>query len=154
MQVEIVNFPLTRVAAIDHFGSPATEHDTVRRLVAWKLRENLTDPVRYRHYGVHFTDPGTTAPEDHHVQFCISVEEAVRPNDFGVVDATIPPHRCALARDLGSRHDNKAAAFLYEQWLPKSGETQASYPIFFHYVNVGPNLAPAQMITDVYLPLA
>jgi AraC family transcriptional regulator len=27
------------------------------------------------------------------------------------------------------------------------------FPVFFHHVNVGPNVAEYQMITDVYLPL-
>lgn len=26
-------------------------------------------------------------------------------------------------------------------------------PVFFHYVNVGPNLREEEMLTDVYLPL-
>ena len=26
-------------------------------------------------------------------------------------------------------------------------------PMIFHYVNVGPNVKPEEMITDVYLPL-
>jgi len=30
---------------------------------------------------------------------------------------------------------------------------RANFPIFFYYVNVGPKLREADMITDVYLPL-
>jgi AraC family transcriptional regulator len=65
----------------------------------------------------------------------------------------IPQNRCALARDTGSRNDNKAAVYLYEEWLPRSGEKLGNFPIFFHYVNVGPNVRAEEMITDVYLPL-
>jgi AraC family transcriptional regulator len=65
----------------------------------------------------------------------------------------IPSNRCALARDVGSRHNNKAAVYLYEEWLPRSGEALGDFPIFFHYVNVGPNVLEEEMITDVYLPL-
>jgi AraC family transcriptional regulator len=42
---------------------------------------------------------------------------------------------------------------LYEDWLPGSGESLRDFPIFFHYVNVGPNVREEDMITDVYLPL-
>jgi hypothetical protein len=38
-------------------------------------------------------------------------------------------------------------------WLPQSDEKPADFPIFFHYVNVGPNVREEEMITDVYLPL-
>lgn len=153
MNVAIVSFPLTKVAVIDHRGSPASEHDTVRKLVAWKLDQGFLDPVRHRHYGVHFTDPARVAPHDHHVQFCLSVDDEVKPNRFGVRSGTIPANRCAVARDIGSRNNNRAAAYLWEHWLPASGETPADFPIFFHYVNVGPRVMPGDMITDVYLPL-
>jgi AraC family transcriptional regulator len=97
MDVQIVSFPETKVAAIEHFGAPALEHDTVRKLIAWK--------------------------------------------------------RCALARDIGSRQNNKAAIWLCEEWLPRSGAAPGNFPIFFHYVNVGPHVRDQEMITDVYLPL-
>ncbi len=54
---------------------------------------------------------------------------------------------------MGSRYSNKAAVYLYENWLPYSGEEAGDFPMFFHYVNVGPNLRYEDMITDVYLPL-
>ncbi len=153
MDVQIVLFPETKIAAIEHLGSPALEHGTVRKLIAWKLEQRLLDPVKYRNYGIHYTDPRTTRPSDHHVDFCLSIETAVGPNSFGIIDKVIPRNRCALARDIGSRHDNKAAVYLFEKWLPESGERRGNFPIFFHYVNVGPNAREEDMITDIYLPL-
>jgi AraC family transcriptional regulator len=35
----------------------------------------------------------------------------------------------------------------------RSGEAPGDFPVFFHYVNVGPNVRREEMITDVYLPL-
>jgi AraC family transcriptional regulator len=153
MDVQIVIFPETKVAAIEHFGPPSREHDTVRKLIAWKLEQRLLDPLKHRSYGVHYTDPRTTPPSDHHVDFCLSVEHEVGPNPFLIVNKVIPRNRCALARDIGSRYDNKAAAYLWEKWLPQSDEKPGDFPIFFHYVNVGPNVREEEMITDVYLPL-
>lgn len=46
-----------------------------------------------------------------------------------------------------------AARFLYEEWLPGSGETMADFPLIFHYVNVGPNVKGSDAVTDVYMPL-
>lgn len=153
MDVEIIIFPETRVAAIEHLGPPSLEHDTARKLIAWKLENRLLDPVRHRSYGVHYTDPHTTPPAEHRVDFCLSFDEEVTSNPYGIVKKIIPGGRCARARHLGSRSYNKAAVYLYEQWLPQSGESLRAFPIFFHYVNVGPNVLEEEMITDVYLPL-
>jgi AraC family transcriptional regulator len=153
MDVRIITFPETRVAAIEHRGPPALEHDTVRKLIAWKLEHRLLDQARHRSYGVHYTDPRTTAPAARRVDFCLSVDDEVAPNALGIVGKTIPGGRCATARDIGSRANNQAAAYLYEKWLPGSGELLRDFPMFFHYVNVGPGVRDEDMITDVYLPL-
>jgi len=153
MDVQIVIFPETKVAAIEHHGSPQFEHDTVRKLIAWKLENNLLDPLKFRSYGVHCTDPRTTPPHEHHADFCLSIEACVGTNPYGIVDKVIPRLRCARIRHLGSRLNNTAAVYLCDEWLPQCGESAGDFPIFFHYVNVGPNIREAEMITDVYLPL-
>lgn len=152
MDVQIVVFPETKVAAVEHRGSPQLEYETAKRLVAGRQRNQL-DRERHRSYGVHYTDPYTTPPSDHRVDFCLSVEFEVASNPEGVVNKVIPGGRCALARHLGSRARNAAAVFLYREWLPQSGESVGDFPIFFHYVNVGPDVKEHDMITDVYLPL-
>lgn len=153
MDVKILVFPETKVAAIEHNGSPALEHDTVRKLIAWKIEHRLLDQSKYRSYGVHYTDPRTTPASKHRVDFCLSFDEEVAHNPYGILAKVIPTCRCAFARDVGSRSNNKAAVYLYETWLPQSGEELGDFPIFFHYVNVGPSVRDEEMITDVYLPL-
>lgn len=153
MEVQIVMFPETKVAAIEHFGAPAMEHETARKLITWKIEQRLFDPLKYRSYGVHYTDPRIAKPSDHHVDFCLSIDHEVGTNSFGIVNKVIPHNRCALAWDTGSRYNNQAAVYLFENWLPRSGEAIGNFPIFFHYVNVGPNVREEEMITAVYLPL-
>ena len=153
MKVEIVTFPQTKVAVVEHLGPSAFEYQTARKLINWKLEMGFRDQLKYRSYGVHFTDPRTTPPDEHRVDFCLSVEHDVGPNDHGILNKIIPEARCARARDIGSRYDNQAALYLYKEWLPNSGESPGGFPIFFHYVNVGPDVLPKEMITDVYLPL-
>jgi AraC family transcriptional regulator len=153
MQVSIVTFPETKVAAIRHVGPPSQEHETVRKLIAWKLENRLLDQARHRCYGLHYTDPRTTNPAEHRVDFCLSYDGPVGPNAYGIVEMIVPAMRCAMARDIGSRLNNKAARYLYDVWLPRSGEEIASRPLVFHYVNVGPGIKEHEAITDVYLPL-
>ena len=152
MDVQIVDFPETRVAAVEHHGPPQLEYETAKKLIAWR-QLNKIGRDGHRSYGVHYTDPYTTPPDEHHVDFCISVDFDVAPNELGVVNKIIPARRCAMARHLGSRAHNAAAVFLYREWLPRSGEAAGDFPIFFHYVNVGPDVREDEMITDVYLPL-
>lgn len=152
MDVRIVTFPATRVALITHSGSPALEHDTARKLVAWKLEHRLLDPTRYRSYGLHYAAPEAGDPR-YRVDFCLSIDGPVEPNPHGIMEAAIPEQRCAVARDVGARLNNQAARYLMESWLPQSGETPSGAPLIFHYVNVGPQVRAEEAITDVYLPL-
>lgn len=152
MDVQIIEFPETKVAAIEHHGAPHLEYETVRKLVEWRMANRL-DRERHRSYGVHYNDPRTTRPADYRVDFCVSVEQDVAPNPQGVVTKYIPGGRCAVARHHGSRENVAAAFYLHDVWLPESGEIPGDFPIFFHYVNVGPNVQEHEMITDVYLPL-
>ena len=152
MDVRIVDFPETPVAAVEHRGSPASEHDTARRLIAWRIANRL-HPDRHATYGVHWTDPRTTPPAEHRVDFCVAYDGPIAPNDADIVAKVIPRSRCAVARHHGSRENVTAATELVERWLPASGEVLGDFPVFFHYVNVGPNVREQDMITDVYLPL-
>ena len=153
MNVEIVVFPVTRVAVIEHRGTPASEHDTVRKLVAWKLEQRLLDQAKYRMYGLHYADPRSVAPTAYRAEFCLSIDQEVGTNDYGIYEKIIPSVRCAKARDIGSRLHNQAAKYLFDVWLPSSGEVWTGDPAIFHYVNVGPGVKEAEAITDVYLPL-
>lgn len=151
-KVEIVDFPETKVAALEHRGPPQLEHETIRKFVEWR-KSNRLHPDRHRSYGIHYNDPRTTPPEDYRVDLCAEIEHDVAPNSQGVVNKFIPGGRCAVARHLGSRENVAVAVYLYEIWFPQSGETLRGFPIFFHYVNVGPDVREEDMITDVYLPL-
>jgi AraC family transcriptional regulator len=153
MDVRIVTFPETKVVSITHLGSPNDEYVTVRKLVSWKLENRLLDQGRYRSYGLHYSDPRTAEGGQYRVDFCLSVEEEVGPNAYGLVMKMIPAMRCAYARDIGSRLNNQAAAYLHGKWLPASGAALSGYPLIFHYVNVGPNVKESEAITDVYMPL-
>lgn len=153
MQVSIVTFPQTRVAAITHVGSPSQEHDTARKLIAWKIENRLLDPSGNRTYGLHYADPTGPDATKYRVDFCLSVDGPVAQNAHGIAEMTIPSLKCAMARDIGSRTNNQAARYLYEKWLPSSGEQLSGYPLIFHYVNVGPDVAAHEAITDVYMPI-
>lgn len=152
MDVKMVQFPGTKIAVLEHKGSPASEYKSIEKLIAW-AKENKLSRDRNKSYGIHYNNPETTPPEEYRVDLCISIEEPILPNPYGVINKIIPSCRCAVARHTGSRDKVTAAAYLYEKWLPDSGEKPGGFPMFFHYVNVGPDVKEQEMITDVYLPL-
>jgi AraC family transcriptional regulator len=152
MNVEIVEFPEMLVAAVEHLGSPDGEHESVARLVRWRIR-HWAMPATHKTFGVHYNDPFVVPPEQYRVDFCVAYSQPVAPNEEGVVAKLIPRLRCAKARHHGSRAFNLAADFLGKVWLPHSGEAIGNFPIFFHYINVGPSVQVSEMLTDVYLPL-
>lgn len=154
MQVEIVTFPQTPVAMVEHLGPPQQEHQSILRLVAWRKANGLPPSDQHRSYGLHYNDPSAVPPEEYRVDLCVSFDGDIAPNQFGVTGKVIPQLRCARARHLGSRQRVTVAEYLYTKWLPQSGEQLADYPVIFHYVNVGPDIREEDMITDVYLPLA
>lgn len=82
-----------------------------------------------------------------------SSDGEVKPNPQSVVSKVIPACRCARIRRIGPREHIGRAEYLQNEWLPASGESPGDFPMFFHYVNVGPGVLDHEMITDVYLPL-
>ena len=158
MEVKIVSFPETKIARIPYAGDPAMERETIMKLVQWKIQHGLLDQARYRTYGLHYLPEDDSARNaggliPYRVDFCLSIDEDVGTNELGISEGIIQACRCALARDVGSRMNNKAAHYLVDRWLPGSGETLSGDPVIFHYVNVGPKVKDSEAITDVYLPL-
>ncbi len=151
MQVEIVDFPETRVAAVEHLGATANVYDSTRRLIEWR-RNNRVPPEGHATYGVHY-DLRTHAESGYRIDICVAYRRDIAPNPQGVVAKIIPGGRCARVRHVGSREHIPVVQPLFTEWLPQSGEQRRDFPLFFHYVNVGPDLAEHDMITDVYLPL-
>lgn len=150
--VEIVDFPETLIAALEHHGPEQLTYNTTLTFIEWRQANGMRPGIGNT-YGIHYNDPDTTAPEDYRLDIALSVAAPVTPNPQGVVNKVIPGGRCARVRHVGSRHDVAPARWLYSEWLPASGEELRDFPIFFHYVNVGPQIPPEEMITDVYLPL-
>jgi len=152
MKVRIVEFPETTVAVAEHRGPPELEYETSKKLVEWRIQNHIS-PADHKTYGIHYTDPYTTPPEDHRVDFCVAYDPPIHTNPQGIISKIIPACRCAVARHLGSRAHNTAAIYLFNEWLPVNGVSLGDFPIFFHYVNVGPHIKDHEMITDVYLPI-
>ncbi|NVK31198.1 MAG: GyrI-like domain-containing protein [Gammaproteobacteria bacterium] len=153
MKVEITERSAIHVAAIRHHGAPELEIQTVRKMIDWRIA-NGAKPAPHTTFALYYADPATTSADDYFMDSCVAFEPPIAANPQGAVARQIPGGGYAMARDVGSRFNNRAAAYLYREWLPESGYLlDVNRPMIFDYVNVGPAVAPADMITEVYLPI-
>lgn len=154
MNVKIVDFKQQKVAALAHYGDPKLHYQTSMKFIAWRKATKLSPIKTSNTYGIPYSDPNVVKAEDFHFDLCGSVATDIPENEFGVVNQTIPAGRCAVVRDIGNRDDlKKGVYYLYEQWLPTSGEQCRDFPVFFHYVNFVHDVPEHEVITDIYLPI-
>ncbi|EPC02325.1 hypothetical protein L861_14915 [Litchfieldella anticariensis FP35 = DSM 16096] len=154
MDVTIIDFPETRVAALEHRGAPALVNESAKKFIDWRKLSGHSPVATSETFGLAYDDPATTPAEQFRFDICGSVSDPVPDNDHGIVNKTIPAGRCAVVRHLGT-HDrlSDAAYYLYRQWLPESGEELRDFPLFFHYRNLMPETPEHELVTDVCLPL-
>lgn len=154
MNVEIVHFPETRVALLEHRGAPERLNDTAKRFMDWRKASGLSPVQHSDTFGIAYDDPATTPPEEFRFDICGSVPAAVPDNPQGVFNSAIPGGRCATVRHLGSHERLGEVIYpLYRDWLPESGEELRDFPLFFHYRNLIPETPEHELVTDVYLPV-
>lgn len=154
MNVKIVNFPETMLAIKEHRGSPDKIYDSVKIFIDWRKSTKLSPVKTSNTYGVAYDDPEETVPENFRFDICGSVDSVIPENSFGVKSGSLPHARCALIRHKGS-HDtiSESIKYLFTTWIPSSGEIPNGSPIFFHYLNLIPDVDECDLITDIYLPL-
>jgi AraC family transcriptional regulator len=154
MQVQIVDFSATRVAALEHCGPTGLINESVRKFIDWRKQSGQSPVASSRTFGIPRNNPDTTPADDFRFDICGEIDEAVAPNAYGVRELVIPGGRCAVVRHTGSTdHVGETIYPIYRDWLPASGEELRDHPLFFHYLSVSPETPQDQWQTDIYLPL-
>lgn len=154
MNVTITNFEETKVAVLEHHGSPQSLNASVARFIEWRRESGLSPVASSGTFGVPYSDPEQGSPEQWHFDICGAVTKDVPDNPQGVVTKTIPGGRCATVEHRGSTDAIGATVRrLYAEWLPSSGEQLRDFPCFFEYVERMPAVAEHEQRTLVRLPL-
>ena len=153
LAVDIVDFPATPVALLEHRGDPALLGDSLRAFIAWR-RENRLPPSAAATYNLLYADPDDCAAADYRFDLCAAFDGDIAANRQGVRAALIPAGRCARLRHIGS-DDALAgiARWLYAEWLPASGEQPRDFPLFLQRVRFSPEVAETDAVSDLFLPL-
>lgn len=154
MQVNIVNFTETKIAALKHQGPVELINDSVSKFIEWRKASGLSPVKTSQTFGIAYDNPDTTEPEKFRFDICSSVSQDIPENTQGVINSAIPAGRCAVVRHFGS-HDRIAESIypLYREWLPNSGESLRDFPLYFHYLNLMPETPEHELEADIYLPL-
>jgi len=149
----VVQFPATRVATLEHRGSPLRLGDTIRAFIEWR-KTNRLPPRLSATYNIVYNDPDETPAEEFRFRICAATEAFIEPNEAGVTELTIPAGRCALLRHVGSDDQlGRSIRHLYADWLPASGEELRDFPLYMQRVTFFPDVSDSEAITDIYLPL-
>nr|BFD41042.1 AraC family transcriptional regulator [Pseudomonas sp. FFPRI_1] len=154
MQVRIVDFAQTRVAALEHCGPAGLVGESVRRFLDWRMQSGQSPVASSRSFGVPFGNPDTTPPQEFRFAICGEIHQAVAANESDVREMVIAGGRCAVVRHVGSPdHIGESIYPIYRDWLPGSGEELRDQPLFFEYLSVYPQTPLEQWLTDIYVPL-
>jgi AraC family transcriptional regulator len=154
MQVQIIDFVATRVAALEHRGSIGLINESVRTFTDWRKQSGQSPVSSSRTFAIPYSNPDTTPADQFRFDICGEIDEAVAPNEYGVRELVIPGGRCAVVRHVGSTdHIGETIYPIYRDWLPESGEELRDHPLFFHYLSVYPETPQDQWQTDIYIPL-
>lgn len=152
-QIRLLDFPVTPVAVLEHRGDPRAIGDSIRRFIAWRKETGLRPPESAT-YNILYTDPESSAPDQYRLDLCAGTKSPVDPNAAGIVHGEIAGGRCAVLRLVGSSDDLRSAiAFLYADWLPRSGEEPRDAPLFVQRVRFFPDVPEHEAITDIFLPI-
>jgi AraC family transcriptional regulator len=151
--VRIVDFPASRVAAIEHRGDPHRIGDTIRRFIDWRKQNHLPPRIAAT-YNIAYDDPQQVPADQFRFDICAATEREIEPNDSGVIAKVIPAGRCAVLRHIGTEDTlPQSIRALYASWLPASGEEPRDFPLFMQRVKFFPDVPEHEAVTDIFLPL-
>ena len=152
-EVRVVQFPATRVATLEHRGSPLRLGDSIRTFIEWR-KANKLPPKLSATYNIVYDDPDETPAEEFRFGLCVATERPIEPNEAGIVAQTIPAGRCAVLRHVGSDDQlGRSIMHLYANWLPHSGEELRDFPLFMQRLAFFPDVPDSEAVTDIHLPL-
>ncbi|MDN0083565.1 GyrI-like domain-containing protein [Crenobacter sp. SG2305] len=109
------------------------------------------EPARV--FALYYDDPSATPPEALHSAAGV-VLPADTPLGEGLERAEIPSGRYAVLLHKGPYPALEVSyRWLFEQWLPNSGETQIDAPCIEEYLNTLHDVAPQELLTEIWVPL-
>ena len=152
MDVRIENREPMRVAFVRHIGPYNQCEAAWGKLCGWAAPKGLFGPATVC-LGVSYDDPEVT-PEAHiRYDACVSIGPDVEgEGEIGVQELAGGPY--AVVTHHGPYENlHKTYAAFYGEWLPASGREPRAAPSLEVYLNNPQNTAPADLRTEICVPL-
>ncbi|MCW3479565.1 GyrI-like domain-containing protein [Neisseriaceae bacterium JH1-16] len=117
----------------------------------WVDRQTLA-PARI--FAMYYDDPSVTPPEALRSAACVALPADTAPGE-GMERTEVPVGRYAVLLHKGPYSALQASyRWLFEQWLPNSGEVLVDAPCIEEYLNSPMNTAQQELLTEIWIPLA
>ncbi|MEO8335398.1 MAG: AraC family transcriptional regulator [bacterium] len=150
--VEIRTVPAISAIAVDHLGSYMEIAKAFDVLYGWLITHGHIASVT-RSIGLYLDDPTIVPAKALRSKACVVLRDAIAI-DPPIGHVELRPGPYAVLRHKGPYADMKAAyEWLYGAWLVQSGLEVADAPGFEEYLNSPRDTAPAELLSDIYLPL-
>lgn len=150
--VTLDSAPAAHCAAVAHTGPYIQIDRAMGTLFANLADQQLLKPDS-RMIGVYFDDPDAMPVDELRAMACSPVAPAV-PLAPPLVSAELRAGAYARLRYKGPYADMRGAyRWLFGVWLPRSSREAADAPVLEEYLNNPRDVAPSELLTDIYLPL-
>jgi len=152
-QVETIAAPKLRLAAIEHRGDYHLISKVFERLMAIAATTGLLTPDT-RSISIYHDDPVSVPQDELRSAACVTVPKNWAPSG-DLIEMNVEGGWYARIVHTGPYTELKAAyEWLYQTWLPSSGEELRNLPCLEEYLN-DPRQVPAKDLkTAVLMPLA
>ncbi len=155
LEVDTITCPPLQLVGMRHVGPYNGIAGVFGRLAAWANGAGLVTP-QTRFIGIYYDNPREVDADQLRSDACITVDRPLPdgPLADGVTEIDVPGGRHAVIRHLGPYPElSKTYDWIFGTWLPDSGETPAGVA-YEDYLNNANEIAPEDLITDIYVPLA
>ena len=140
------------MAALAHHGDYQAIPGTFVRLATLAGAQGVLGPGT-RSFGIYYDDPSATAVDALRSEACTTVPDDWAPS--GDLQRTeLRGGRYAVLQHVGPYAElGRAYKWLYGTWLAHSGEEADDAPCVEEYLNDARTVPPAELRTEIWLPL-
>ena len=126
---------------------------------AWETLCSRPEVLRYfgpstQAIGICYDDPDVTEPSKIRYDACVEVDEHFQPVGDVEVQEIAGGEYAVYVHEGPYENLHDSYTRLYGQWLPSSGREASAAPSLEIYLNSPQNTAPADLRTEICVPLA
>jgi len=153
LEVRFEQLPEMRIAFARHVGAYEETDEAVERLLQWAgPRGLLTGSAAF--FGIAYDDPEVTPPDKLRYDAALEVPETITAtSDIGI--QLLPGRKYAITLHRGP-YETLGTTYsrFCGEWLPLSGREALAAPALEFYLNSPQDTPPAELQTEIYLPVA